>query len=276
MAAVTPLVVIRPPHEPHPMLREFGSAKMPLRPSKLSYAVTCPMSSFLSMFDGDRPSGAAADTGNLVHSAAAAYHRAGNDREAGIAALAAARDAFPAGDPEKAGAIFRKYADDPRNQTAVCTFVEEKVKLTLAAHPTDPTGEPVVVAGTLDQVRRDEDGVQRVYDIKTGYALDAEETILKYMIQQAAYTLAAQQTLDPAVQPGYCIYTPGYEKPRGRRFLDLKLTRDVCILLLSAVVIQVAAVRRGEPVFNPGDACKWCPQKSFAKCSAKWFNVFSN
>ncbi len=260
---------------PHDICTQFATALYPLRPSRLATLVSCPMSALLMAIDGERSGGSAADTGSLVHAGAAGYHRAANSEEAGVAALEAARDTFPAGDIEKARTIFTAYARDKENQTAVVTHVEQPVRLIIPAHPSDPTGADIVIEGTLDQIRRHPDGVSRVWDIKTGYALDADETILHYMIQQAGYTLAARESVDPGVLPGGIIYTPGYEKPRGRRHLDLKLDIERCIMLLHPVRVLVAAVRRGEPMANPGSACRYCPQKTFHTCSTRFLRVLS-
>lgn len=274
------LVQANPPKD----LSNFGSAACPLRPSRVAKFLGCPMSVVLTMWDEDKGGGTAAQTGNLVHDAAEAYHKAREDRvAAGMKALAAARSQFPEGDPIKAEAIFRSYAADRANQEAVVVWCEEPVTLTLAPAPEDPTGKPVVITGTLDQVRRDftcPRGVfypgLSVWDIKTGARFDADDTVNEYLIQQATYTLAARQTLDASVTPGGLIYTPGYEKTRSRRFVGLPLTIPQCNILLAPVVHWVAAVRRGVPCFKPSaEACKFCPAKPWPNCVERARGVYN-
>lgn len=224
--------------------------------------------------DGD--GGVAAQTGNLVHSAAHAFHTGdpATRLAAAKAALDLARAKFPVGDAEKAHAILAKYAADPENQEAETPWSEERVILTLPAAGDDPTGSPVVIVGHLDQVRRHKDGRLRVWDIKTGERLDGSDTLTEYMIQQAVYTLAARESLDPTIEPGGIIYTPGYTKTRGRVHLSLPLTVESCRVLVSVVPDLVAAVRAGRPLFCPSvDACRWCPVKPWPACLSR-FNAF--
>lgn len=264
----------------HPDFRDYATDRRPLRPSALGQLLKCPMSGFLVWQAGDELGNTAAQTGNLVHSAAAEFHRTVGDLDvrtgAGLAALQRAREEFPGGDPEKAVAIYTAYSRDPKNQTAVCLFVEEPVTLRLAPAPDDPTGEPIVIRGTLDQVRLEADGRKRVYDIKTGSAKDYNETLDEYILQQAAYTLAARQQLDPDVLPGEIIYTPGYERPRGRRFLPLSIGIPECYLLMQGIVSQVALIRRGVPIFTPSaGSCKYCPVRPYTNCLTHFRGVYA-
>lgn len=263
----------------HPDFREYGTARRPLRPSALVQLLKCPMSGFLTYTDGDDLGNQAAQTGNLVHVAAAEFHRAVGElagrKEAGLAALDAARLEFPGGDPDKAVYIFGQYAGDKKNQDAVTPWVEHKVNLRLAPAADDPTREPVVVIGTLDQVRLEPDGRLRVYDIKTGSAKDSNETLDEYVVQQCAYTLAARLDLDPRVEPGEIIHTPGYDKPRGRRFLPLKVTVEDCYLMMSAVVHQVSLIRQGIPLFTPSaENCKYCKVRPYTNCTTYYKAVY--
>lgn len=211
-----------------------------------------------------------AQTGNLVHSAAKWYHKTTGTEAARIAAgkeaLEAARAEFPQGDAEKASKIFSSYVADRENKEAEVVWCEEPVRLTLKADPTDPTQEEIVIAGTLDQVRR-KNGVLRVWDIKTGERYTAEYNVLKYLIQQSAYTLAARQTLDPEIQPGGLIFTPGYGKVRGKVHLPNPLTVEQCGDLLLTVPLIVSNIRRGERLFHPSpSACEWCKVGPWPKC----------
>lgn len=258
----------------------FATEERPLRPSRMGVFAACPMSAFLRDA-GEEGGGEAAQTGNLVHTAAAVFHRTVGSpqqrEEAGLEALQQDRVRFPLGLADKAASIFRSYAADPKNVDAEVPWVEQSVTLRLPAHPLDPTGRDVVSKGTLDQVRRDRrDGKLKVYDIKTGSALDPRMTVAKYLIQQATYVLAARQTLDPEIQPGDIIWTPGYAKgPRARVFLPQGLTVELCELLLYDVTRQIAEIRSGTPIFRPGDACKFCELSDFDTCSSKYKGLYA-
>lgn len=265
-----------------PELVAFGSEDRPLRPSRVAKFLACPMSVVLSMYE-ESPGNCAAQTGSLVHSAADAYHKTKGslaDRAAaGQAALDAARVKFPDGDEEKARKIFRSYAADEENQKAEVVWSEAAVRLTLDAAPGDPTGRRIVIAGTLDQVRRHSDGFLRVWDIKTGQYLTAEESILEYLTQQAVYTLAARETLDPTIEPGGLIYTPAYDKARARVHLPNPLTTEQCGDLLLTLPYMVSMIRKGMPVFRPSpSACKFCDMKKIGyhwpKCRTRAAGVF--
>lgn len=212
--------------------------------------------------------GDAAQTGNLIHAAAAAFHRTAASMgvkartEEGLAALEAARQSFPDGHRENAVATFRSYAEDKENQDADCPWVEQPIRLEIAAAPGDPTGEPIVIVGTLDQVRRGKDGVLRLWDIKTGSRRTGNESLEAYAIQQACYLLAARQKLAGDIMPGGLIYTPGYEKKYAKRFFPYTLTVDECMILVSTVPHTVSLIRSGVPLFRPGvDTCEYCRYK---------------
>jgi len=270
---VTPLTVI------HPDLSAFASEARPLRPSRVSKLLACPMSIVLTMHE-EREGGEKAQTGNLVHDAAEHYHKTKGTEaeriEAGLAALEAARAQFPEGDPNEAVKIFRAYAADPTNKNAVVRWCEEPVRLVLPADPGDPTGRPVVIQGTLDQVREDANGLS-VWDIKTGTFHDASVTVLEYLTQQAVYTLAARATLDKNIQPGGLIYTNGYRITRGRVHVENPLTVSQCEDLLLMIPPVVAAVRRGEAVFRPGnESCRFCHVKPWPKCHAMFKGLYNH
>lgn len=276
---MTSLLVLQtiPALSPVPdVMRDFGSAKRPLRPSSLVRVGACPMSAVLNDDMVNDDGNGAAQTGNLIHAAAAAFHRAASSMtatartEEGLAALEAARLKFPDGSYPKAVETFRAYAADPENIEADCPWVEQPIELRIQAAPNDPTGEPIVVIGTLDQVRRERNGRLRLWDIKTGSRLSGSESLTAYAVQQACYLLAARQVLADNVEPGGLIYTPGYEKKHGRRFFRYTLTVEECMLLVSVVAYNVALIRSGIPIFRPGvDTCEYC---RYSKNGGKGFS----
>lgn len=257
----------------------FGTEARPLRPSKCGKLIACPMSVLLD--DGEDNGGPAAQTGNLVHSAVAAFHQH-KDVEAGLAALEAARQQFPKGDPEAARKGYRSYAADKTNADARVPYVEQKVRLDLAPAPDDPTGQRIVIEGTLDQIREDFVDDRRnaypgltVWDVKNGSRLDASESLDEHLVQQAVYVLAARQTFGLDVKPGGLILMPGYEKPRARRFVPWKLTARQCELFCAPIVHAVSLIRRGIPAFRPSpDSCRYCSVRPFTHCSEMFFGLY--
>lgn len=268
------------PVVPHPLLGVFATEAHPLRPSRVARFVACPMSVCLSFPDEEGLGNRAAQTGNLIHEGVKAFHLQSGSPEARVEAaclaLEAAREKFPGGDPEKGGKILRSYATDPENFTARVRWVEQPVRLTLPPDPSDPTGLPVVIAGTLDQVREDTDGTLRVWDLKTGDRLDGPDTLLEYTIQQAVYTLAARASLDPKVMPGGLIYTPGYLKGgKTRKFLPFEFTIRDAEDLVAVVPLFVAGVRAGKPLPHPSVVgCDWCDHRPFPKCLGTFRGLF--
>lgn len=262
-------------------MRDFGSEARPLRPSKCGKLVACPMSVFLD--DGEDGGGPAAQTGNLVHSAVAAFHTH-KDVEAGLAALEAARQQFPKGNPDAARKNFRAYAADKTNDHKFVTHVEHQVRLDLAPAPDDPTGKPIVVIGTLDQVRLDFTDDRgnyypghSVWDVKNGTRLDASESLDEHLIQQAVYVLGARQTLGFDVKPGGLILTPAYDKPRGRRFIPWKLSVRQCMLFCAPIVNAVALIRSGVATFKSSpDSCRYCQVRPFTNCASMYFGLYGD
>lgn len=266
---------------------EIATKKFPLRASALPKLNDCPASVFMSAefwqlnFDDDEGGGAAAQTGNLVHSGAAVYHTMTDADiaarlEAGMAALEAAREKFPLGEVGRAKKIFKAYAEDKENAEAEVVKVEQKVWAELPPAPFDPTGQPVVIRGTLDQIRI-VGGVPKVFDIKTGRRYYGQVALDHYMTQQAAYTLAAQQTWGkefqeagyPEIEPGALLCTDGYFRPQGRLTWHHKWDTSDIPLILQNVVTQVAAARMQMVNFTPRlDNCNWCEFKRFSTCKA--------
>jgi hypothetical protein len=88
----------------------IATKEYPLRASALPKINDCPASVFLSeaywVPGDDEVGGEAAQTGNLVHDGAEAFHNVRGSvevrTEAGLAALEAARERFPGGDPKRA------------------------------------------------------------------------------------------------------------------------------------------------------------------------------
>lgn len=256
----------------HPELVSYATDKRPIRASAVAKFIACPMQIVLNLCDDDE-GGDAAQTGNLVHSGVAGFHKTGGTLAqrvaASQAALEAARDRFPRGSVKEAHRHLAAYTADKENIDAEVPWCEEEVRYEIPADPTDPTGKAIVILGHLDQVRV-KDGKKKVWDLKTGDRLGPSDTVLEYLVQQSIYTLAGINSLDPDIEPGGIIYSPGYFKARTKVFLPLKLTIETCKVLLEPLALLVSLVRQGRPVFLPSpETCKWCDHGGYPKCYEK-------
>ena len=243
---------------------EFGTAACPLRPSKLKQFLMCPMSTVLDkLMAGDDEGGPGAQTGSVVHKGVEAFHRALGApltrREEAEAAARSALSTFPLARPEDAFRWLNAYTNDPANIEARVTHLEHSVTLTI-----DPD---IVIKGTLDQIRKDDQGRLTVWDLKTGTKLSADDAVDEYQIQQMAYVLAARQTLGLNVLPGGIIWCAGYDKPRGRRFLPMGIDVQDCLDTMEVVKNRVLEIRAGLKLFVPSNSnCFWCPHKRYPRC----------
>lgn|GEM_PF-6891462 len=255
-------------------LERFGSAANPLRPSSLDALVSCRLRSVLLMLgECSDTSGAAADTGSLTHLGVAAYHLE-ESVQAGLDAMSSGLSRFPKADPDDARLFYTAYTTDPRNahKAAGVIAIEQKVRCVLPAHELDPTGEDIVIEGTLDQIRRDPFGVKRVWDLKTGKK-DAYGYMAEYAMQQAAYVLGAVQSIDESIQPGGLIVAYGWRRkgvdPKtspGGVFWNYTHSADDCLLILDDVRLAVALIRRGDVAPGPGPLCSYCPAGGLSNC----------
>jgi RecB family exonuclease len=253
-----------------PDLRLFATEKYPLRASRL-YWFMCQMRhalDHLGMFDPDT-GGVAAQTGSLTHVGIQVWHESTQNLEEALRAMRDAVPRFPAAEPTEAQRNVLLYSKDPRNQSAKIIAVERPVTLKLP----DSTGD-IVITGTLDQVREDEDGAWRVYDIKTGGdRKSVEDMIYEAAMQVSAYAVAATVQFGRPVEPGCVIWTQGYRRRGGDPatapggvFLPFGISLSQAEALLDGVRQLVAAVRRGEPAFGPGSWCNFCPARGLRNC----------
>lgn len=264
--------------------RLFGGRDFPLRISGLPSLIGCPMREFLLKAGllEDR-SGQAAQTGSVAHEMIHLLHaRDPFDVKGAIDAVdtAAGRAKFPLADFDAARKIATHYSQDPRNKTAKVTHGERRVALTLKAHTLDPTGEPISLVGTLDQIRL-VDERHLVCDVKTGKTTGLS-MLDCYALQIAGYTLAARQTLGIDAEPGYIIRTEGYGPRKGPPesspdgiFFRVPLTVADCESLLEQLTREVAMIRRGEIDARPGYHCQSiCPARGLQHCLPT-FNRFA-
>ncbi|AMV28825.1 PD-(D/E)XK nuclease superfamily protein [Gemmata sp. SH-PL17] len=253
----------------------LGSADKPLRPSALAWLIKCPVKVVLMLDELDE-GGPAAQTGSMVHAGVEAFHAEPDATKrvaAAVAAMHGAAGKFPLADPTEARLYLEPYLLDPRNENAAVVALEHKVALVLPPHDLDPTGLPIHIRGTLDQIR-DENGRLLVCDLKTGQTT-GWQMIHDYAYQQAAYVLAARASGFPAAEPGYLIRAYGY-RARGAKLPSpdgvqwwLPLDVAACVALMDRVRLQIALIRRGEIDYGPGTHCTFCPLKGLDSCVPK-------
>lgn len=253
----------------------FGTEAHPLRPSQLDQLNRCVLRGAL-LFMGEirDESGPAADTGSLVHAGVAAFHLS-DEVQAGLDAMSSALPKFPLADLDDATRSYGFYARDPRNKGAKVVKLECPVRAVLPCHPSDKSGRPVVVAGTLDQVRESR-GRWSVWDLKTGKE-SGWDYIHEHALQQSAYCIAATQTFGREVHPGGLICSYGYrrrnaEEPESEPsgvFFAIPWTLEECYMVIEGALERVARIREGALVPGPGKHCGFCPARGLSGCLEK-------
>lgn len=284
-----PRSCIEPDHSPLPDLSRFGYGKDGdrfLRPSSLDWLVRCSMRYALSSLDGidDDSPGTATHTGSLIHAGIEAFHAEvlRTDVEKGIdAAMNAIRvrgPEFPLHDPDDVRISVKHYITDPRNQRAEIVLLEKKLAMSMDPHPSDPTGLPIILQGTSDQVRLMY-GMNYLYDVKSG---KPEERKMKYdhIYQLCTYWLLAETNGYP-ISKAYIIRTQAYRtrgaslpEPQGV-FLEVPLSPRRVHLYMERVRYAVAQVRQGIIDFGPGEYCNYCPFNGLANCTNEVGRRFS-
>jgi hypothetical protein len=257
---------------------DFGGEKNPLRSSRLARFMQCPWSEamqHLAMVE-DEQAGAAADTGSAMHFAAQLWHtRLKGDARLAVAAMRMALERYPFADLDSAEDQFRRYAADPRNLAAKVVLVEAAVRVEIPPAPGDPTGAPVIVMGTVDQVREEPGGL-RALDIKTGGKYEGPDMLDEHCLQLAAYQLGATYLLGREVRAASIIRTKDYlktdrmKRPKpGPVFWEAPWSLDDCRALMRSVAAAVAEVRRGLFRHAPGGHCRYCPAGGVAQCTKR-------
>ncbi len=261
---------------------DFATAAKPIRMSRLPSIVLCTWKAAaeeLAMIDRGE-SGRAADTGSAAHLAIATWHQNGGKLADALDAMRAASAAFPLFDPKDAEMFVRPYTLDPRNRDAEIEAIEQKV--TLRLEPKYIEGSEIVVTGTLDQIRvNQQTGDREVWDIKSG---DRSGQYFQnhYALQLAGYTVAASQCSDdwrniselyPRVAAGGYIRLKGY-RTRGAKMPDpdgVFVPGDIPDpdALLDAVRWAVCMIRSGYYVATPGVHCENCSFASHSFCVPK-------
>lgn len=285
-------------------MQSFATTEHPIRASYLSWVARCNMKAVLDLIDDCDSTGSAAQIGSVVHAGIAAFHQTtGTQVERSTAAFDAMRRAlpeYPLADESECRLFLTPYVCDPNNQRATFATVpaeylnhpagpgaghpdagkvklgqpaiELPIRVQLSPHPLDPTGQPIVIDGTLDQLRI-VDGRPKVCDAKTGQPTGVQ-MMHDYAYQMAAYTVAARQFW-PNTEPGYLIRLRRYRErtaslptPEGVEWSMPYMAAD-CMMVLDQVRINVALIRSGQVNFGPGVQCTYCPHKGLDGCIPK-------
>lgn len=216
-------------------------------------------------------SGKAADTGSAVHRAIEVWHKE-KDVAGALAAVRAHLSDFPLADLDEVRLHFTPYTQDPRNINCDLVHNELPVRFQLPPHDSDPTGSPIFVHGTLDQIRR-ERGQLFLWDVKTSLK-DGWVLAHEFSLQLAAYCLGAAKTINQTVYPGGIIRTRGYrtrtappaaQQPHGV-FFGAPFSLHQIDALLESVRLAVAQIRSGSVQLGPGEWCQYCPAMGMDSC----------
>lgn len=261
-------------------LKDFGTEKYPIRASNIRKIVTCNMESILELLGELTDSaGSGAETGSITHAAIEAFHREQRSLEAKVVAgMTALRDAtkrYPLGDEKEASLYFAHYAADPRNQNAEFITgpgndgLEYQMYGWLEPHPSDPTGQRIIINGKADQLRIYR-GKRIVADYKTGKT-SAYEMQAVYAYQMAAYLHLANQcgfnVEEVYIIRGYRYRERGADLPSpAEAFVAMPFVAGQEGLLLDRLRLEVARIRSGDLQFGPSAMCSWCPAKSLSRC----------
>lgn len=231
---------------------QFGTEEFPLHPSGLQNLIVCPWREVLAMLTTGDESGAAADTGSAMHKAAHALH-SGKSVAESIGVMQAEKHSYPQADLTDAAGLFLAYAAHPETQTAKVVLAEQKIRFQIAPSAQDPTGAPISIEGTLDQVR-EVGGQLYLWDIKTTkkHPLTA---LRNSQHQAAAYCIGASYLLGRPVLPG------GLIMPRQTAlYIPFAWKWDDIEDILAPVRDAVALIRSGT-IHHVSHAatCEWCP-----------------
>lgn len=237
-------------------------------------------------------SGPAAQTGSAVGRMIELWHRGTLPAEI-MSQVRSEAERWPSADLTDNGEaqlMAAAYFSDGRNApgsdwgTVDPGSLEREVQLLVPPDPLDPTGEPVLFVGHLDQARRGRDGFLRVWDTKCGKP-SGSEMLQEYAWQLAVYTLAAGATYGETVLPGGLIRLRDYETGRGKArgwgpdapgvYYAAPWSLDDCRAMLGSIMQEIALVRMGRVALRPGLHCRYCPLQPHWDCHSRVPNPFT-
>lgn len=254
--------------------RSFAGRDRPIRVSSLYWLTKCQGAMLLKdpEFGQRMPDegSEAADTGTAAGRMVELYHLGKSIGECIRQTGAEAKGGyghnnrpFDKADMERAGELFALYAGDPLNpvESVEAWSLEHEVRLELPPADSDPTREPVCLVGHIDQVRRDADGVYRVWDVKAGRG-SGVQMIHEYAWQLSAYTLGLARSgrCDGPVEVGGIIRLAGYvARERTAVFFPAPWSLADCENMMDTIREAVGQIRAGRIPLYPSPACQYCP-----------------
>ena len=254
----------------------------PEQPLRCSYAATlqgCVGLWALRAFGRDS-AGQAAHNGSAVSRAVELWH-AIPDRSASaehvehvLARVEAERERWSLYEQPIVRAWTEGYVGDPRNGPRLAGEVRCEVAVSVALAPSedDPTGQPVCLRGTLDQVRRARPGEPwYVWDLKSGRA-GGMELAYQHLFQLGVYALAHHATTGEPTLLGGVIRLRGYDGKAGgglhaTHYPYLGSSPEALSTIAGEVAAHVARLRRGEVMLQPGAHCQYCPAGNPLTCA---------
>lgn len=246
---------------------QLATKEFPIRASLLPTLFQCPKLFWeRTLADGeDRDSNEPADTGSLAHLGIQAFHTLGG-MKAVAPAIKGGKDKFPQGDPDKAFSFVSKYIErekaDPKGKIIK---TEWQASITLPPAPFDPTGQEIVIFGTIDQIR--EFGKKEplwVVDHKSGMT-PGPSMVNKYTPQQAAYMLIAHRHFNRPVK-GFITRIQDLYRRDQPFWWELPFGPEHCEAILQPVRTRIALLRMGLQDATGGKHCDYCPQLTYPGC----------
>ena len=263
-----------------PRVGLIGTEKFPLSVSSLANLQTCPllwmgcaMLPAMDIIEG-RDSGEKPETGSATGRFVELWHRGHSADQCETMVTEEAPANFPLADLAKVLRLGKKYAADPRNTvTAVLTkSLEQKVRFSVPAASNDPSGQPIHIAGKIDQIRRDPDsGRLMVWDSKVS-GFHGKDLVLKYAWQIAGYAVGATELYGEEVWAGGILRLTGYATreqfaPGSEPvFFYAQWSRPQCLKMLSSMAHIIGDIRAGRIFTQPSGSCSWCPLSPVEEC----------
>lgn len=266
-----------------PDLEDYATEDWPLRASSLNALASCVGFTLLrdpktGIYEDD--GSPAAHNGTAVGRGIELYHH-GADlaeimskvRTESLEGSPNSGDPFPDVDWATVKYWLLRYMADPRNprDAVVAHTQEQKMQLRLEAADSDPTGKPIFIQGSPDQIREcPHTGEWSLWDVKSGKP-QGFAMLNEYAWQLCAYTLAACQKYDREVMLGGIVRVRGYDAKREDPelcdvFYHMNYTPELCRRILDSVPEIVAQVRSGIVLTTPCVSCLWCPGGGIANC----------
>lgn len=201
---------------------------------------------------------AAADTGSLVHLAAAHWHKEGQlpSLNKCFEVMREGLKQFPLGDIQDAKVLFSDYYQDEKNKNCEFLAIEQEVTFRIPPAKSDKTQKEIVIKGHCDQIRLNKKlNRNEVWDLKsTKYA--PSQVFSSYIIQLAAYGFAAEQTLKIPIDLGGWVFLRQYGKKNP--FYRANLRKEMLLSTFTLLAEKIALIRNGVININPGEVCLYC------------------